>query len=261
MKNIQSKTIMFVTGSFVTNRGWITWQKYFEDKGYKTVAPAWPFKDGSPQELRAKHPLGNPGLSALTLPEILDHYANIAKGLPEKPVIIGHSFGGLMTQILINRDLGAAGVAIHSAPPQGIFPYEFSFLRAGWRALGIFTSTKKTYLMSFKKWQYAFTDNMPLEEQKKAYEENIIPESITVTRSGLTSAAKVDFAKPHAPLLLTAGSWDNILPAHLNRRNFKAYKQNGSVTEFKEFEGRNHFVIGQPGWEGDAEYILHWLQN
>ncbi|GAB3249488.1 alpha/beta hydrolase [Larkinella harenae] len=260
MKASNTKTVLFITGAFVVNTSWKEWQAYFESKGYTTLAPAWPYKNGTATELRNRQP-NDTDLAALTLEELVDHYAAIARKLPEKPIIIGHSLGGLITQILINRGLGVAGVAIHPVPPQGVFPYEFSFLKAGWKALGLFTSLKKTYLMSFKDWQYAFVNNMPLDEQQKAYEENTIPESKTVARGGLTSAAKVDFAKPHAPLLITSGEIDNIIPAHLNYRNYKAYKPNGSVLDYKEFPGRNHFVLGQPTWTEDADYILDWLSQ
>ncbi|MGA0555980.1 alpha/beta hydrolase [Larkinella sp. VNQ87] len=258
MKASTTKTVLFITGAFVVNTSWKEWQEYFESKGYKTYAPAWPYKNGTAAELRNRQP-NDTDLAALTLTELVDHYANFAKNLPEKPIIIGHSLGGLVTQILINRGLGVAGVAIHPVPPLGVFPYEFSFLKAGWKALGLFTSLKKTYLMSFKDWQYAFVNGMPLDEQKKAYEENTIPESKTVARGGLTSAAKVDFAKPHAPLLITSGEIDTIIPAHLNYRNYKAYKPSGSVLDYKEFPGRNHFVLGQPTWKEDADYIFDWL--
>lgn len=260
MSSLQTKNIVFVTGAFVANTCWDEWRNFFEKKGYNTVAPAWPFKDGTAQELRARQP-NDTKLALLTLSEVIDSYAKVAQSFPEKPIIIGHSLGGMMTQVLINRDLGAAGVAIHSVPTLGVFPYEFSFLKAGWRSLGLFTSLRKTYLMSFKTWQYAFVNDMPLAEQKVAWEQLTIPESKTVARGGLTKAAKVDYNKPHAPLLLTSGSKDNIIPAHLNRRNFNRYKKNGSILEYKEFEGRNHFVLGQPGWEGDAEYVYQWLNK
>ncbi|MGN6421197.1 MAG: alpha/beta fold hydrolase, partial [Pseudobacter sp.] len=193
---------------------------------------------------------------------VIDHYASVAKSLPEKPIAIGHSLGGLITQILLNRGIVAAAAVLHPVPPLGVFPYEFSFLKAGWKSLGLFTSTKKTYLMSLKDWQYAFVNGMSLEEQQKAWEENTIPESKTVARGGLSSAAKVDFKKPHGPLLIVGGGTDNIIPAHLNRRNFKAYKQNnGSVTEYKEFPGSNHFVVGLPTWKNEANYIYDWFQQ
>jgi pimeloyl-ACP methyl ester carboxylesterase len=260
MSTIKSKTIMFVTGAFVTHHSWDEWITYFQSKGYSVVAPPWPHKDGTAKELRSRQP-NDVDLATLTLSEVVDSYANIAKSLPEKPIIIGHSLGGLITQILLNRDLAVAAVAIHSVPPLGVFPYEFSFLKAGWKSLGLFTSLKKTYLMSFKDWQYAFVNGMPLEEQKKAWENTTVPESKTVARGGLTPAAKVDFKKPHAPLLITSGDKDTIIPAHLNMRNYKAYHKNGSILEYKEFKGRNHYVVGQPTWKEDADYILDWLNK
>lgn len=261
MKTINSKTVVFITGAFVTHHSWNEWKVYFEARGYKTLNPAWPYKNGSAEELRNRQP-NDTDLAQLTLTELVDHYAGIIKQLPEKPIVIGHSLGGLVTQIIVNRGLAAAGIAIHPVAPLGIIPYEFSFLKATWKALGLFTSTKKTYLMSFKDWQYAFVNGMSLADQQLAYEQNTIPESKTVARGGLTSAAKVDFAKAHAPLLITSGDMDTIIPAHLNRRNFKRYKKdNGSVTEYKEFKGRNHFVIGQPGWKEDADYILNWIDQ
>jgi len=258
MININAKNIVFITGAFVGNNCWDEWRKFFESKGYNTIAPPWPYKDASPAELRRRQP-DDVNLALLTLSQLTDHYAAIVKSFPEKPIVIGHSLGGLMTQIIVNRGLAAAGVAIHSVPTLGVFPYEFSFLKAGWKSLGLFTSLKKTYLMSFKDWQYAFVNDMPLADQQKAYEESTIPESKTVARGGLSSAAKVDYEKPHAPLLLTSGSKDNIIPAHLNFRNYKKYKKTDSILDYKEFEGRNHFVLGQPTWKEDAEYILEWL--
>ena len=113
--------------------------------------------------------------------------------------------------------------------------------------------------MSFETWQYAFTNGMPLDEQRQAYEANAIPESKLAARDGLTKAAAVDFEKPHAPLLLISGSEDHITPAHLNKRNFERYRKNGSVLEYKEFDGRNHSVLGLPTWKEEADYILDWI--
>jgi pimeloyl-ACP methyl ester carboxylesterase len=260
MKIADTKTVLFITGAFVGNNAWDEWKSYFEDKGYIALAPAWPFKDASPETLRTRQP-DDLQLANLSLSELIEHYVDIVKGLREKPIVIGHSLGGLITQIIVNRDLAAAGIAIHSFPPQGIFPYEFSFLKAGWKSLGLFTSLKKTYLMSFKDWQYAFVNGMPLQQQQKAYDQNVVPESKKVARGGLTNAAKVDFEKMHVPLLLTAGDQDHIIPAPVNLRNYKKYKKNGSVADYKEFPGRNHFVLGQPTWKEDADFILKWIKS
>ncbi|MEX6688195.1 alpha/beta hydrolase [Danxiaibacter flavus] len=260
MATLKTKQIVFVTGAFVTNGCWDEWRTYFENRGYSTVAPPWPYKNGTAAELRNRQP-DDVDLALLTLDEVINSYVDVVNSFPDKPIVIGHSLGGLITQIIVNRGLAAAGVAIHPVPPLGVFPYEFSFLKGGWKSLGLFTSLKKTYLMSFKDWQYAFVNTMPLEEQKTAYEQFTIPESKTVARGGLSKAAKVDFKKSHPPLLITAGSTDNIIPAHLNRRNYNAYKKNGSILEYKEFPNRNHFVLGQPGWQGDADFVYDWLQK
>ena len=116
MKTIQSKTILFITGAFVSHHCWDDWRTFFEGKGFKTFAPSWPHKDGTAKELRYRQP-NDVALATLTTTELIDHHADFARKLPEKPIIIGHSFGGLITQVLINRGLGAAGVLVHSAPP------------------------------------------------------------------------------------------------------------------------------------------------
>lgn len=254
---ITSKTIVFVTGAFVSHHGWAAWQTFFEQLGYTTYAPSWPGKEGSAQELRAK--TSNPTLADLTTAALVTHYANFVAKLPEKPILIGHSYGGLISQILLNRDLAASAIVLHSVPPLGVIPYEFSFLKSTWGALGLFTSIRKTYLMPFKTWQYAFVNGMSLADQQKAYEENTIPESKRVSRGALTAAARVDFKKAHGPLLMIAGSTDNIIPASLNKRNFNRYSDKNSVTDFKEFAGNNHFVVGLPNWKETAQYIQHWL--
>ncbi|MHA4807495.1 alpha/beta hydrolase [Flavitalea flava] len=259
MGSIQSKTIIFITGAFVSNSCWDEWRTYFESKGYTTIAPPWPHKDASVAELRSRHPHHDKELALLTLKELTAHYVTIIASLPEKPIAIGHSYGGLLTQLLVNKDLVAAGVAIHSVPPLGVFPYEFSFLKAGWKALGVFTSIEETYMMAFEDWQYAFVNGMPLEAQQAAYDTYTIPESKTISRDALSEGAKVDFKKDHVPLLLTAGDTDHIIPAHLNHRNFNAYENANSITEYKVFPNRNHFVLGQSTWKEDADYILDWL--
>lgn len=257
----ESNTILFVTGAFVSHHCWGEWKTYFESKGFDTIAPPWPHKDAqTAAELKARQP-NDTELARLTLSQLVDHYANIAISLPEKPIIIGHSLGGLITQILVNRGLAEKAVAIHPVPPQGIIPYEWSFLKSTWRALGLFTPVDQTYMMSFSTFQYAFVNDMTESVQRKAYEDLAVPESKRVARGGLTSAAAVEWTKPHAPLLITSGDKDNIIPAHLNKRNFEKYKHNGSILEYREFKGRNHFVLGLPVWKEDADYILEWLQK
>jgi pimeloyl-ACP methyl ester carboxylesterase len=259
MKMKEQKSVLFITGAFVGNNCWDEWRTYFENKGYTTTAPPWPAKDADPESLRNRNP--DPRIAANRLTSLMDHYSNILEGLPEQTVLIGHSIGGLIVQLLLQRGLGKAGVAIHSVPPQGIFTFKFSFLKAGWGPLGFFTSAKKSFLMSFRQWKYAFTNGMTCKEQKEAYYRFAIPESKLIVRDTVTSAAKVNFNKRRAPLLIVSGSTDHTIPASLNYSNYKKYKNNNSITDYKEFEGRNHFVLGQPTWKEDADYILTWLEN
>jgi pimeloyl-ACP methyl ester carboxylesterase len=259
MSTTLSKSILFITGAFVGNNCWDEWMMFFESKGYNTIAPPWPNKDASPEELRNRQP--DAGIASNRLAALTDYYARIAQAITVPPILIGHSIGGLIVQLLLQRGIGACGIAIHPVPPQGIITFKFSFLKAGWGALGFFTSTNKSYLMSFSSWQYAFTNGMTCDEQKESYYRFAIPESKLVVRDTITTAAKINFEKIHAPLLITSGTDDHGIPASLNYSNYKKYKQGTSITDYKEFKGRNHFVLGQATWKEDADFILNWLKK
>lgn len=259
MKILPSKTILFVTGAFVSNVCWDEWKTYFENQGYQTFAPAWPHKNATAEELRNRQP--DNLVASMRLSELIEYYSEIASSLPEKPILIGHSIGGLISQILLQRDLATAAVAIHSVPPQGIITFKLSFLIAGWGPLGFFTPVNKSFLMSFRQWRYAFTNGLSMEVQKEGYYKLAIPESKMVVRDTITKIAKIDFEKPHAPLLLISGTADHTIPASLNYSNYTRYKTSGSVTDYKKFEGRTHFVLGQEGWQEIADYTLNWLQK
>lgn len=258
MKDTGNNTIVFITGAFVHHSCWDEWRQFFEEKGYHTVAPPWPGKEQIAEKLRLRHP--DSTIAGIRLAALTDYYSNIAEDLPQKPILIGHSMGGLIVQLLLQRNLAEAGIAIHSLQPQGVFTFRFSFYKAGWGPLGFFTATEKTYMMSFREWQYAFTNGMTYEEQRDAYYRFVVPESKFVVRDAITIAAKVDFSRPHAPLLFVAGSTDRFIPASLNFSNFKRYSDPGSITAYKEFAGRNHFVLGQDNWEENASYIASWLK-
>lgn len=259
MKVLPSKTILFITGAFVSNVCWDEWKTYFENQGYQTLAPAWPNKNATAEELRNRQP--DALVASMRLSELIEYFAEIVSGLPEKPILIGHSIGGLISQILLQRDLGAAAIAIHSVPPQGVMTFKLSFLIAGWGPLGFFTTVNKSFLMSFRQWRYAFTNGLSMEVQKEGYYKLAIPESKLIVRDTITKVAKIDFEKPHAPLLLISGTADHTIPASLNYSNYTRYKCSGSVTDFKKFEGRTHFVLGQEGWQEIADYALNWIQK
>jgi len=259
MKSIQSKTIFFITGAFVGHNCWEQWIEYFEMRGYTCIVRPWPYKDAAVATLKDRHP--DKKVASIRLGELTDYFAGLVSDLPEKPILIGHSIGGLMVQLLLQRDLAVAGVAIHPVAPKGVIAFSWSMLRSVWGPLGFFTPLEDTYMMPLKSWRYIFTNGMSGSDQAATYDKYAIPESKYVSRDGLTDAAKIDFSRPHVPLLITSGNIDHIVPAALNFANYKKYKNAGSITDYKEFKGRNHFVLGQQTWKADADYILEWLQN
>ncbi len=254
---MKTKTILLIHGMFMNPLCWEKWIPRYQAKGYKVLAPAWPGRDKPVEELRKNHP--DPELPKLKLNDVVEHMANIIQGLDEKPAIIGHSMGGLAVQLLLGRDLAVAGVALDPAPPMGVFTTAFSFLRANLPAINPFLLGQPAW-MTFEQFQYAFVNTLPLEQQRAAYDRYVVPESRGVPTSSLGAAGRVDFKRPRRPLLITAGEKDHIIPASLNRSNYKKYP-GPSITEFKEFPGRDHFLIGERGWEEVADYSLAWLEK
>jgi pimeloyl-ACP methyl ester carboxylesterase len=254
-----TKTILFVHGLFMTYRCWDAWVARFEARGYHTMALPYPGRDAPVEVLRRNHP--DPSLGRLTLGQIVDSYEKAVIAMPEKPIIIGHSMGGLITQILLNRGLGAAGVAIDSAPPGGVLTTKWSFLKANWPMLNPFISGSTPHQMSFEQFQYAFVNGLPLADQRAHYDQQVVPESRHAARGALGKVAQIDFDRPRAPLLLLAGSTDNIIPASLNKTNYQKYQNCPSITDFKEFPGRTHYGMGQSGWEELADFVLGWIKK
>jgi alpha-beta hydrolase superfamily lysophospholipase len=256
---MKARTVVFVHGMFVTAKCWASWIERYQARGLRCIAPAWPGRDRPVEQLRAMHP--DPHLGQLSLGEVVQHYAEIIEDLNEKPILIGHSMGGLIVQLLLQRKLGCAGIAIDSAPPVGVVTLSWSFLRSNWPSLNPLISRHVPYLMPFEHFQYTFVHTLPLAKQRAAYDEHVVPESRWVARGPLSSAARVDFSAPRALLLLIAGVEDHIIPASLNAANYLKYGRGPAVTGYKEFEGRTHFILAQSGWEEVADYALDWCDE
>ena len=254
---MKSNTVVFIHGMYMSPLCWEQWLAYFQAKGFNCLAPAWPGRDQPVSVLRKNHP--DPELGRLTLTQVVEHMAAVIANLDEKPILIGHSMGGLVVQLLLQREIAAAGVAIDSAPPAGVFTPKWSFLKSNWPHITPFAAQSSPISMTFDRFQYTFVNTLPLAEQQAAFEKYVVPESRRVPRQSLT--ASVDFKKPHPPLLLVAGSSDHLIPASLNKMNYERYAQSPSITDFKEFPGRAHFMVGQSGWEEVADAILAWLQT
>jgi pimeloyl-ACP methyl ester carboxylesterase len=258
-----SKTIVFVHGAWMTPLCWEKMLGYFEGKGYTCLAPAWPHKDVSIEELR-KQPQA---LAGLGVTEIVDHYERIIRSQQEPPILIGHSFGGLFVQMLLDRGLGVAGVAIDPAPPKGVLPTGTIWKANAW-ILFTWQGWKKVLYSSFDAFRYAFVHTLPEAEQRAVYERYVVPETGRIFfQDGLAlldphQAVRVNFRNAtRAPLLITAGLADIVVPAAMVKANFKKYRGSAARTDFKEFPGQTHWLIANPGWEDVAGSIETWLQE
>ncbi len=255
-----SGPVIFIHGMFMTPACWADWIPRFGRAGFVSSAPAWPLRDASVEELRARHP--DAELGKLTLDRVVAHYEAIIRASPKPPVLIGHSMGGLIVQLLLARGLGTAGVAIDSAPPRGVLSLAGSFLKSNWAILNPFISGRRPYLMPFEAFHYAFAHTLSEADARAVYDRHVVPESRLIGRAALTPDAEVDFAAERAPLLFIAGELDHIIPASLNRTNYKRHKKKSpSRTDFKEFPGRTHYLIGQEGWAELADFIQEWLRS
>jgi len=237
-------------------KSWDKWVEYFAAKGYKCIAPAYPFHEGEPEKLRNNI---SPELASLTLRKVTDAIKKEISKLNEPPIAIGHSMGGLITQMLVAEGLVKAGVCIDSAPPAGVVSIKWSFLKSNLPVINPLKGNS-VFMTSREHFHYTFCNTISRAESDKAYEQFVVPESRNIPRSS-GKQGKIDFAKPHAPLLIIAGEKDNIIPHSLNEKNWKGYKDKSSITDFKMFANRGHFICGQPGWEEVADYTFSWLSN
>ena len=259
MQQALPQSIVFMTGTFISHACWVEWIAYFEKKGYKCIAPAWPHKDASAEDLRNTH--YNASIATNRLESITEYFAGIVAALPEKPILIGHSLGGLVVQFLLQRGLASAGVAVHSFPPAGVSSFRFSLLRTMWEAMSFFTSSKKSYMVPFRKWKRSFANNLSCEQQKEFYYKYAIPESKGIIRDVFKCTTRVNFRKAHAPLLFTSGGRDRVIPPCVNYVNQGRYKNVESTIAHKHFKDHGHLVFDPPAAKEEAEFIHAWLQR
>lgn len=253
----KSKTIVLIHGNFVNNNSWNDWKPYLEQKGYTVYTPANPGHEGNPADLRAKV---HPDLVKTGFIDIVNKLSDLISTLPEKPLVIGHSMAGMAVMKLVELGKAAAGVSIDGAPPKNVFP-PFQTLKTVLPAFGFFSFNK--YFMGSRKWyDYAFFNTLADAEKAKAFDKFAVPESFKVSRElVLNSFANIDFKKPHAPLLFIGGGSDHIFPTSLTKTIADKYSDPNSQVAFKVFEGKSHFICGEPGWEQVVDHILSWYEN
>ena len=250
----KSKIIVLIHGNFVNNTTWADWKNRYEQKGYAVHTPPNPGHEGNPSQLRNNV---HPDLAKTGFVDVVNNMVRLIDTLPEPPLVIGHSMAGMAVMKLVEMGKAAAGVSIDGAPPKNVFP-PFQTLKTALPAFGFFSGKK--YFMGTRKWyDYAFFNTLPAAEREMAFSKIAVPESFKVSRQlVLNSFSNIDFKKPHAPLLFIGGSSDHIFPPSLTNRMAGKYKDKADV---KIFEGKSHFICGEPGWEEVADYALNWYEK
>ena len=250
----EGNTVIFIHGAWVTPMCWRYFEPYFADRGFHTLAPAWPLK-GRAVEDQLQDP--DPRLAQVGIPEIVAHYKDIIRAQVKPPILIGHSFGGLIVQLLLDRGLGAAGVVISSMPPRGVPPIAFS--RQSLKRL------RELFGTPFS-WRKILPPPQP-DEQERALREaqgiqmHLVPESGRIFWQLFTSAAAVNFRNQNrAPLLLVACGKDSYFPVEIERRIHDRFRVSKARTDFALFPNLTHVSIAEPGHEALAAYCAAWVR-
>jgi pimeloyl-ACP methyl ester carboxylesterase len=256
--------LMLIHGAWLSSRSWETFTEYFRDRGFAVSAPEWPRKRGDVEELRE----ATDEIKGLGLTEIVDHYEGQIQALDEPPVLIGHSFGGLVVELLLDRGLGRAGVAMSPAPPKGILVLPFSSLKAASPALAHPSRWHGVVPLTLEEFTYGFVNTFSPEDAKAAYEKYAVPETGQIFYEAgfanfhLHPPTEVHFKnEDRAPLLIVGAEKDNTVPASLAKKQYEKYKKSDAHTDYVEFEGRPHLMMTAPGWEEIAGRIEGWIDE
>ena len=254
-------TIVLIHGFWVTPRSWEHWIERYEQAGYRVIAPAYP---GFEVEVEALNADTSP-IEALTVPAVVEHLEAIVGELDSPPILIGHSAGGTFVQLLLDHGFGAAGVAINSAPTEGVRVTPPSQIKSLFPALRNPANRHRAVGFTPKQWHYVFTNTFSEDESQALYERYHVPASGAILWGIFLAnlepghqATWVDYKNDdRAPLLFISGGEDHLMPPSVQRSNAKHYKSN-TITEVKEYEGRAHLLPAQEGWEEVADYALEW---
>lgn len=257
-----SNNIVLIHGLWMTPLSFEYWSHHYTQLGYHVHSPAWP---GMEVDIRALRRAPE-RYADLSIRRIVDHYERIVLGLEEPPILMGHGFGGFVVQSLLDRGLGACGVAVASTPIRGIWTLPYTTMRMVTPQL--IGGTRGPVRLPAGLFHHAFMHDCPREEAQAAYERYIVPGS----RRVLLQAELANFnpfaptsinvrRNNRAPLLMIAGSQDRLTPPGMVRANTRAYRHSLATTEYREFPGRTHFIIAQRGWQEVASHALDWVHD
>jgi pimeloyl-ACP methyl ester carboxylesterase len=258
-------TIVLIHGFWVTPRSWENWIARYESKGYRVIAPAYP---GFEVEVEALNADPSP-VEALTAPGVVEHLEGIVRELPAPPILIGHSAGGAFTQVLLDHGFGAAGVALNSAPTEGVPVVPLSQVRSTFPVLKNPANRHRAVGYDFDRWNYAFTNTFPVDEARALYERYAVPVSGSIlfesALANLTPGKQSTWVDYHnedrAPLLFVAGGKDHIMPPKVQWSNAAHYQGGTTITDVVEFANMPHLLPAAPGWEEIADYVLAWAMR
>ena len=255
---------MFVHGLWLLPSSWDRWVNVFEDAGYTALTPGWPDDPATVQEANA-----NPQVFAhKTVGQVADHFDMIIRGLSKKPAIIGHSFGGLLAQILAGRGLASASVAIDPAPFRGVLPLPLSALKSAWPVLSNPANRNRAIPLTYEQFRFGFANAVSEDEAKDLYETYAVPASGAPLFQAATAnfnpwtEAQVDTENPHrGPLLIISGEKDNTVPWAIANASFKRQQRNPGVTEIVEMPNRGHALTVDSGWREVADTALAFVKR
>lgn len=253
-----TKTVVFIHGAWQVPASWDRFRSRFEAAGYTVIAPTWPLMDRSVEALN-RNP--DPEFGALSVGAIADHYEAVIRTLPEKPLILGHSFGGLIAQILLDRGLGSAGVALDPAPIGGLVPGPVPLMAAlpvvlrwnGWN---------RPFVLTRAAFDKSFANTAPAAQREAEYSRYVVPSPGRIFyEAALSIGTWVSPKKRTQPLLLIVGGKDRTATPNLVRQAYNRQKASKARTDFHMFQGRSHYLANEPGWEEVADYAIEWAER
>jgi pimeloyl-ACP methyl ester carboxylesterase len=256
--------VVFIHGLWLLPSSWDRWAAVFEEAGYTALTPGWPDDPDTVEEANE-----NPEVFARkTVGQVADHYTAVIGGLDRKPAVIGHSFGGLLAQIVAGRGIAAVSVAVDPAPFRGVLPLPFSALKAASGVLRNPANRHRAVPLSFEQFRYGFANAVSEEEARGLYATFAVPASGTpifqaaAANLNPLTEAKVDTTNPdRGPLLVISGERDHQVPWAIANASYKRQKRNDGVTEIVEMPNRGHALTIDSGWREVADTALAFVKR